>query len=218
MYNDQPLDKNSEKQSVVELPSHIDQTVFRQFYSFFYPHETISEKVWKKLGVLQPKIPLEIACNLMNYMVIAHDAFEHNIQLHNDFLQFIEKIMGPEGSLFVLSQHFFAKERALFFEMWRAIEQNFPPEFWVAHWSEQLWQASLFIIQAKDQGPLAARKGINRLPFSFMQRDWKRYTPRELCAAHNFLYSVDYGLKNGYASHGIELFLEHFLQGTFTKK
>lgn len=217
LFNDQAIDKASDATNSLEVPSHVDQILFKELFALFYNEEVLSEKIIKKIFALQQKITLDVACNSMAYLSL-FDVQKTDTKSDLYFSRLIEKIVEPEQSLFVMSQHFFAQESSLFFKAWRAVEHDFPPEFWIAFWSEQLWQASLFVVQAKEAGHLGARKGINRLPFSFMQRDWKKYTPRELCAAHNFLYSVDYGLKNGHATHGLELFFEHFLQGTFAKK
>jgi hypothetical protein len=185
---------------------------------FFYSDALVPEKTVKKVYKEQQKIPLDTACMMMEYMSVFYLQDDASSAHELLFSRLLEKISKPEQSLFVVSQYFFAKESVNFFAAWHAVATDFPVEFWTTYWSEQLWQASLFVAQVKELGPLGARKGINRLQFSFMQRDWKKYTARELCAAHNFLYSVDYGLKNGYATHGLELFFEHFLQGTFAKK
>lgn len=221
LYNEQPIaDKQHEHVCAIEIPSHVDEASFCELFQLFFPEEKTPHALIKKLFSAQPKMRLDAACSIMGY-VLSFDGShvnESEKSVEKEFLQLLEKSIEPEQSLFVLGQHFFAKERDAFLKIWSAVEADFPSEFWIAYWSEQLWQASLFLAQVQELGPLGARKGVNRLPFSFMQRDWKKCTARELCAAHNFLYSVDYGLKNGYANHGIELFLEHFLQGTFAKK
>lgn len=204
-------DQSFEVDSFVELPTTLDQTQFCELFSFFYEREA-NKLFLESLFSVQVKLPLDVACMVMQYLVVVDPAMAKEEVVH-----FFKRIITTERSRFTLSQYFFSKERE-FFKMWRDIEPDFPPEFWVIFWSEQIWQASLFVTQAKDVGPLAARKGINRLPFSFMQRDWKRYQERELCAAHSFLYAVDYGMKNGYAKDGLELFLFKFVHGDFVRK
>ena len=158
------------------------------------------------------KMTLDQACMLMQYISVMGDVSYESVR------GLLQRVVVPDHSLFVLSQHFFAKDQEAFFKLWKQVEPEFPIEFWIPYWSEQLWQASLFVMQVQELGPIGAKKGVTRLPFSFLQRDWKKYGVRELCAAHTFLYGVDFGLKNGYAEHGLELFLAQFLQGGFTRK
>lgn len=203
VWSDQALDKQS-----FEVPALVDQKLFQELWQLLYPEDVLSESFVQSCFKKGEKYQWDAACMLMHYMLVQDEkvAFEQS---------WIDKIIVPERSLFVLAQHFFARDFATFVQQWKEVEADFPPEFWTVFWSEQLWQASLFVTQALQVGPLAARKGINRLPFAFMQKDWKRYTARELCAAHNFLYGVDYGMKNGHATHGLELFLLKFVQGDF---
>lgn len=194
----------------IEIPAKVDQKMFKELWYLLYPGIAFPELV---LSVFGKNIGLDwdAACMLMQYVrVCAGD--ELALKRFNEIGR---KIILPEKSLFTLSQYFFSKNQAMFLAAWRAVESDFPHEFWTVFWSEQLWQASLFVTQAVQVGPQAARKGINRLPFSFMQQDWRGYTVRELCVAHNFLYRVDFGMKNGYYEHGLELFLFKFLQGDF---
>lgn len=212
-FNDTALGASDDAAHVsLEVPVQVDQKSFSELFSFLYPDAAVDHDFVKQMFAIHAKMALDQACMLMQYMSVMgsmpYDAVK-------DLLQ---RVVVPERSLFVLSQHFFAKDQQAFFRLWKEVEPDFPPEFWIPFWSEQLWQASLFIMQVQDLGPSGAKKGVTRLPFSFLQRDWKKYGVRELCAAHTFLYGVDFGLKNGYAEHGLELFLAQFLQGNFAKK
>jgi hypothetical protein len=195
-----------------ELPVLVDQQIFFEIFGFLYPQESLDKELVKTFFYNQPKIGLDQACIVMHYLSVMGNVS------HEAILGLLQRVVVPERSLFVLSQQFFAKDQEAFFRLWKEVEGDFPLEFWLPYWSEQLWQASLFIAQAQELGPVGAKKGITRLPFSFMQKDWKKYGPRELCAAHTFLYGIDFGLKNGYAEHGLELFLAQFLQGKFARK
>jgi hypothetical protein len=205
VWSDSTLGKSS-----VEFPAHVDQKLFKELWQLLYPDTLLLEESFTNFFRNKMTLSWDAACMIIHYMQV----FDNQDAMSANFLK---KIIEPERSLFTLSQYFFAKQSE-FLELWQAIETAFPPEFWIAFWSEQLWQAALFVDQVLQVGPQAARKGINRLPFSFMQKDWKGYTVRELCAAHNFLYSVDYGIKNGHATNGLELFLFKFIQGDFSRK
>lgn len=207
-----PESKGHEALCSLEVSLQIDQSSFGDLFTFLYPEAALDQDFIKQLFVAQAKISRDQACMVTQYMSVMGDAS------HEAVRGFLLRVVVPDRSLFVLSQHFFAKDKEVFFRLWKEVEPDFPPEFWIPYWSEQLWQASLFVMQVQELGPIGAKKGVTRLPFSFLQRDWKKYGVRELCAAHTFLYGVDFGLKNGYAEHGLELFLAQFLQGSFARK
>lgn len=121
-----------------------------------------------------------------------------------------------EHSLFKVAQYFFAKDKASFLPLWYAVKDEYPPEFWIAYWSEQLWQAHAYVSRAL-KGDLTLEKKGNRLPFSFIQRDWRRYKLNEFAVAHALLYGIDCALKNGSSDAGIDLFVLRFITGSFEK-
>lgn len=130
------------------------------------------------------------------------------------FDQWLGRIIVPDLSLFTLSQYFFAKDQKHFSALWQKIHDQFPDEFWTAYWSDQLWNASLYVQKMSNHESIGNPKAY-RLPFSFMQRDYKRYTLKELAQAHVFLYSIDYNLKNGSGYQAIDLFCARFITGEF---
>ena len=213
VWSDQSIGKNG-----IELPPKVDQKLFKELWQLLYPETELAASMLSHCCGKESVLDWDASCMLMQYMQVVASDDSSSSDVTQDLRKIGEKIIAPEKSLFTLSQHFFAKNQDTFLAAWRAVEPDFPPEFWTVFWSEQLWQASLFVDQALQVGPQAARKGINRLPFSFMQKDWRGYSAWELCAAHNFLYGVDYGMKNGHAAHGLELFLMKFLQSDFQGK
>ena len=126
------------------------------------------------------------------------------------FAQWLSKIITPNKSLFSLSQYLFARQSQAFLQQWKALKDDFPDEFWIAYWSEQLWQAALFVMRAKAQGYDAAKRGAFRLPFSFINKDWQKHNEQSLVAAHDALYKLDYNLKNSAGGHGLELWYAIF--------
>ena len=62
-----------------------------------------------------------------------------------------------------------------------------------------------------------AKKMSFKLPFSFIQSDWKRANLQELKQAHQFLCTVDYNLKTGGGDYGLELMYEKFFLGQFVQ-
>jgi hypothetical protein len=60
-----------------------------------------------------------------------------------------------------------------------------------------------------------AKKAQYKLPFSFINRDWSKYTLVELRNAHHFLSTLDFQLKNGFSEIGLEHFYTQFFDGKF---
>jgi len=156
-------------------------------------------------------ISLETASLFLTYLAVGGRVGKEAISVWS------ERLVVPEHSLFKLAQFLFSKDRMRCLELWHAVRAEYPPEFWIAFWSEQLWQAHHFIAIALQGDLVLAKKGVNRLPFSFMQRDWRNYRLRELAAAHSILYGVDGALKNGGGSAGLDLFILRFLTGSFAR-
>jgi hypothetical protein len=118
----------------------------------------------------------------------------------------------PELSLFTLSQYFFARDGMRFFKQWSILKDQYAAPFWISFWSEQLWRASSFI-ELSEQHNFAEAKRISfKLPFSFIQRDWKNVTVQELKRAHDVLYHCDCAIKNGGDPNVLELFYTDYLQ------
>lgn len=122
------------------------------------------------------------------------------------FFESLQKIIITQKSLFKLSEYFFAKREKMFLSYWHKVRTEYPHEFWVSFWSEQLWQAALFLAIMKEKRVATIEKHVRRLPFSFVKRDWRRCNKREIIVAHNFLYHIDYRLKSGRAMQGLIYF------------
>lgn len=123
------------------------------------------------------------------------------------FSTWLTRLLADDTSLFKLSQYFFSQQKNLLIQEWIRLKDHYTPEFWVAFFSEQLWQAALYVQYTQAGKSVEAKRHAYRLPFSFFQKDYKRYTIVQLAKAHEFLYKIDHGLKNGYATDGLELFI-----------
>ena len=58
----------------------------------------------------------------------------------------------------------------------------------------------------KKNDRVGAKKISYRLPFSFLNRDWRKFSLEELKGAHSFLYTLDYKLKNNCEPGYLDLF------------
>lgn len=189
----------------VEIAQYVDIKTYSVLSAYFYPEAQLDQAFARRVFDESGKITVDEACLLLAYQNVVgrkSDAF---------FGTWLSRIIVPEKSLFTLSQHLFARQQRQFLQQWKAVKDDFPDEFWVAYWSEQLWQATLFVMRARTQGYDAAKKSAYRLPFSFMNKDWQKHTQESLTWAHQFLCKLDYNLKNSAGTHGIELWYYKFL-------
>lgn len=131
----------------------------------------------------------------------------------DDFLDnWLDKVFVTDQSLFTLSKLLFSRDIKLFFHYWNLISPNYQPIFWVSFWSEQLFRAYWYI-RFMNQGRIVEAKQIAyRLPFSFIQYDWKKVSIEKVQAAHQLIYDIDYGLKNGGSELSLDLFYAKFFE------
>lgn len=163
-----------------------------------------------KLTKLKTKLTLDQYCLLLHYMT----AFGDRCELF--FEQWLSKIVVLEQTLFDLSTQFFARKPEKFFLSWEKFGTDYTAQFWTAYWSEQLFRAYYFV-QLQQAGDLGAAKRIAyRLPFSFTQTDWRKFSTPELYQAHNFIRSADFELKSGSTEILLELFYLKFFNSEFT--
>jgi len=184
------LQKKSDKKVV--LPTMIDHSQFFLVLAFLGYGRSASLDIFvKKLFAKTRQLKLEAACSVIRYAVLAGTGVDYF------FEHWFPTIIEPDTSLFTLSQYFFAKNRRAFFKLWATVKDDYVPIFWVSFWSEQVWRAAQYV-QLKQQGQQTeARKIGFRLPFSFLQRDWRQLNVDELEKAHHLLYSTDFMIKNG---------------------
>jgi len=190
---------------IVQFPDVINESEYRDLALFFQQDSGVIDTFIKALFARNKTISFENALLLIQYQLFLGRKFQSFMQ------HWLPRIVVSEQSLFTISQLFFARNYAQFLKEWHMMKSQYPDEFWIVFWSEQLWQALIFIEHVK-RGQLAeVRRKVFRLPFSFMNKDWKMYSEPELMRAHQFLYEVDYGMKNGHATEGIDLFVHSFL-------
>lgn len=122
-----------------------------------------------------------------------------------------DKIIQPEESLFTLAQAFFARVPEQFFPLWNRVKNDYAGVFWVAFWSDQIWRAH-YVIKLRHEQKLSQAQQLSfRLPFSFLQKDWRSFDIKELQHAHQALYDIDYALKNGASEECINVFCTAFV-------
>lgn len=137
------------------------------------------------------KVPLDTVSLSAHYGVLAGADYS------SVFPRVIDTVLLPEKSLFTLSGFLLARNAQQFFRAWAAVVHDYPEIFWIAYWSDVLWRAYYFASRMQAGNISEAKQIGNRLPFSFLQRDWKTADICRLKNAVAALYEIDRDLKNG---------------------
>lgn len=178
---------------ILEVPSFLEYDEFINIAPLFFPLLTASKCAqFRALFQKRNMIASDTACILMNYVGVV------SVQHIPLFLQeWVSTLVLPEHSLFTLSSLFFAKDVNNFLLMWESIKQSYSIHFWITYWSEQLFRAYHYSTAQQMSDIQQAKKYAYRLPFSFIQRDWKKYSISTMRLLHQQLYDLDYRIKQG---------------------
>lgn len=194
---------------IIKADDVVDAKLYTKLYEYIHSEPlSLDDSFVKNLFTTCKTITLDEAYMMITYQKVVGKRSEQF------FDTWIAHIIVPDLSLFTLSQYFFAKDQKNFSALWHKIHDKFPDEFWTSYWSDQLWNAAVYVQKMSNQESIGNAKAY-RLPFSFMQRDYKRYALTELSQAHTFLYSIDYNLKNGSGYQAVDLFCARFINGGF---
>lgn len=163
----------------------------------------------QKIASHRGGLSIDELCMMIDYLSVAGAAGDILIK------EWFDHIIKPDYSLFSVAQYLFSKSSAPFYHHWMKVSLEYPEQFWITFWSEQLWRA-IHYIRFQQEKEVAQAKSIGfRLPFSYLQQDWKNYTVHELINAHDYLYQMDYQLKNGSTNLCFDLFFSKFFTGQF---
>lgn len=200
---------NSKDISVIEIPEYITKKEFISLAKILFHEPSLNNSFINVIFKSNSKIELENAILLLNYYPVigkSSKAFINN---------WLNKVIVNEQSTFLLAQYFFSQDKKLFFNYWLDFESALPIEFWITFFSEQIWQAIIFVKRA-TLSITEAKKQAKRLPFSFINKDWQLYKNKIdfLIKAHSQLYLIDYKIKNG-SSYSLDLWLHKFFLQNF---
>lgn len=154
-------------------------------------------------------IQLDQACMLVNYLELI--ATKHL----SDYLPFLASVTGAAPSLSTLPELFFSKNIQAFFSAWSIVKNDYSDIFWVTFWADQIWKAYHVIGYLKNKDFVGAKRMSYRLPYTFVNRDWKKTNAASLVQAYKFLYQVDYASKNGSTFSSLDLFYMNYFMGKF---
>lgn len=195
----------------IEIPEAFNKKEFMHCFSFLEGEAAVkrSTQFITTLFSRNELIHLDQACIFMRYAVLLGAGQQEFVD------SWLDVLLVPEKSLFSLSQFFFAKSPKKFFSYWSRIGGEYSEPFWITFWSEQLWRAH-FYVDLMKQKKFAQAKGVAfRLPFSLIQTDWQKLRVDELKQAHDFLYSLDFSLKNGGNAAALDLLYSKFFLNQF---
>lgn len=198
--------KSSKHRLQVELPAQITKKHMQELCTLLGNGRVRNAP---DLSIYEKQLTLDRACLLIQYLSVVGSG------IHDFSEQWLSFVIVPEQSLFTLSQYFFARDGMRFFKQWSTVKDLYAAPFWISFWSEQLWRASLFIQLSEQQNFAEAKRISYKLPFSFIQRDWKKVTADELKRAHDVLYQCDYAIKNGGDENVLEMFYADYVQRAY---
>lgn len=201
--------KNLLQEEIINIPEEVDVKLFEQLFTLDKKkNSNQSVLLFKQLGQRYKKMSVDAVCMITEYMKVAG--------CNEQTISFLEKIIVPETSLFAISQHFFAKDSRAFFKAWQQYQLEYPLTFWSVFWSEQLWRA-YFVWFYLNQKNFAAAKSMSfRLPFTFLQKDWKRSSLTEFKNAHQYIYELDLISKSSVEiTYSLDLFYSKFFSNEF---
>lgn len=202
-FSDKPLQS---KLPAIELTDTIDFEFYKELFSLFFPEHAHKAKNNIILSFFRKYkyCSLENACLLMHYALLIGAKTDASVE------ELLDALVVPEKSLFVVSSYFFAKQDKEFFQLWSAIKDDYSDVFWTTFWSEQLFRAYCFVELMQKKDIVQAKKCAFRLPFSFIQKDWKRTTLGALKNAHAHITTIDWNIKNGVSPYFEHFFLNFF--------
>lgn len=201
--------KKPQHRKIIEVPKDIDSQLCKALTQFFAPTMVPVVMPFLQMALQRyEKLALDQAVLLIDYALVVGKNKE-------DFFTFCaDRLIHPTQSLFQLAHYFFAQEGQRFFRQWRAVYQEYPLQFWLHFWSEQLWRAYNVVQLMTKNDAAGARAVAGRLPFSFIQRDWRAFSRppalQRFVQAHQQLYEIDYRSKNGFITHELDWWYAQF--------
>jgi len=202
--------KKNNNLCIVELPSKISLNELDELGSFLSLFvQQAKRQLLNSFLSNQAIFSLDAACMLLYYLQVTR------IRSIPELKQYAKHFIEEDMSLYTLSRLFWAKQAKEFFSFWENACEQYPPLFWVAYWSEQLWNAYFFVRLARQDNIKEAYRYAYRLPFSFKRADWRSCSLKELQCAHAFLYEIDFAFKRGSSFCSLDLFYNNYFMGKF---
>lgn len=159
-----------------------------------------------KLYRYRKQYSAEQLCLLLEYAGVLGKNSDHF------FSVWLDQLVVSDVSLYWVSQLFFEKKAAEFFDIWGEVRPLYSDQFWTSFFSEQMFKA-YWVVSWQARIPPEHKAITFGLPFSFLKVDWKLHQKANLQEAHQKIYEVDLLLKSGGNTNRLDLFLVQFFQG-----
>lgn len=178
---------------VIELPKAVDAKLLKALSDLarLEMNDSMMQFIKSFLSKGSHVLTIEQACVLLQYMRVLGSSADKYLE------HIVDIVVKPEASLFLLSQYFFSKSASHFYRLWDSVQSLYPDLFWITFWSEQLYRTAEYVHLQKNKQAAVAKQISYRLPFSFINTDWKKFSYDELTRAHECVYELDHALKNG---------------------
>lgn len=194
----------------IEISPLVDEKLFKQIASFF--NQKISSEHFRFISNLlkNNNASIDQAFMWIKYLELTSN------KASNKVYEYLTSIISEEQpSLNKLSQLFFSRKAKPFFDLWAKIHNEYSEMFWIAFWSEQIFKAYYVVKFLNKKNFMQARKISFRLPFSFINNDWKTFSLNELSKQHEFIYNNDFKIKKGSTYCFLDLFYFNHFTGFF---
>jgi hypothetical protein len=200
------LNSGTKDDCVISVPYSLDQRSFIALAELIAPGVAADriKKIFTRLSAYHITLSLETS-----YLFLQHYNFVGK-QMEADFEQYFLEIIESSDSLRDLSSAFFDRDGKRFFTIWQKIKGRYAEFFWIAYWSNQIWEAIAFVDDPKPPVTGYGAQQSVAYPASFM-RSGKKIKPL-LIQFHEALYQLDCSLKVGANEQLLEsLFFNYFL-------
>lgn len=187
---------------IIDIPESIDAKSATAIIELFFAKQKrhlipLLSQVWCHISTLT----LDQLYAIAMYAPLINEPYDLFIR------EYVFPLLSSHTSLFTLSQYFFSKQKDLFYKQWYQCCHQYPLQFWISFWSDQLWRATLFIRHMRNNKRAEAQEIAKyRLPFSFIKTDWFFINPEIIQMHHTYICDLDFNTKNGGNDIWIELF------------
>jgi hypothetical protein len=110
---------------------------------------------------------------------------------------YLTAFYASEYSLYDLADLYFSGKKEAFFKRFSEVVDRYGDMFWIAFWGEQLWRAYWVCVFMQKGQQTRARAMSFRLPRSFLNGAWRRYSLETLAARYEQLFFFDSCVKKG---------------------
>jgi hypothetical protein len=192
--------------SIVKIPETLIPSELMH-WSYFFVQKNLLASLARLIHALEQsveKIKFDTALMLIYYASVLSPRL-----IESFVATVLPHFLYDEQSLFVVADTFFAREKK-FFLLWKQVFEKYSVQFWINFWMDYVSRAALYSHYKKNLDHENAKLISTRLPFRFINKNWKSHAPSELMNLHNQLYELDYHIKEGLCHERLHIILTTF--------